>query len=252
MKIGFLLSAFNQEEFILDCLKDLVPFCRDNGHIISAVSVPFKEYKGKNIHYDDTTKILKRLLKDGDIHSVVDEPKYISECKARSLGLSMIKEHDCDFLFLIDSDEIFSHEDLTKIQAYVESSEFIDWWSISYKNFVGEGYLKEPFTPPRVFKIKTRNLTLSHFYFDNDIIYKDEHDLDINYKSLANKIIPESIAWVTHWTWLSTEKNKQKVQYQLEHFGHCSYKWEDGQIKLNDDFFYKNNVAKPNIIYEKD
>jgi len=250
MKIGFMLCAFNQEEFLEGCLQDLVPFCRDNGHIISAVSVPFLEYKDKGIEYDSTTDILKEKVCIGDIHYLVSEPKYITDAEARNFALKPLIEEGCDLIFLIDSDEKFSKSNLENIVSYVKKSEFIDWWSISYKNFVGNGYLEEPFTPPRIFKSKIKNANISHFYFDNDVIYVDDSEQSINYKSLANKIIPSSVAWVPHFTWTNTEKNRLKIEYQNVHNHGCSYKWENNQIKLNEDFYIQTNQIKPTIIYD--
>ena len=250
MKIGFMLCAFNQEEFLDGCLQDLVPFCKEYGHIISAVSVPFLEYKDKGIKYDGTTSILKGKLKNGDIDYLVSDPKYITDAEARNFALKPLLENDCDLIFLIDSDEKFSKLDLENIINYVENSEFIDWWAISYKNYVGNGYLIEPFTPPRIFKVNARGLKASHFYFDNDLLYISKDGSELNYKSLSNKVIPQSIAWVPHFTWTNTERNKLKIEYQNVHNHGCSYKWEDGEVKLNDDFYHRNNLIKPNIVYE--
>ena len=37
----------------------------------------------------------------------------------------------------------------------------------------------------------------------------------------------------------------------MKHYGHCSYKWENGEIKLNDQFYIENNQIKPKIIYDE-
>ena len=251
MKIGFLLCAFNQEHFLDKCLECLVPFAKNGEHIISCVSVPFSEYKDKDINFDATTEILKGKLKNGDIHYLFSEPQYISEAEARTCALKPLIKEGCDYIFLIDSDEQFSLEDFNKLSDYVNKSEFIDWWSISYKNYVGDGYLEDPFTPPRIFKSKIKNGNISHFYFDNDIIYVDNSDQSINYKTLASKTIPASVAWVPHFTWTNTEQNKIKIDYQNKHFGQCSYKWEDNQIKINEDYYIQNNEIKPRIIYDE-
>ena len=246
-----MLCAFNQEEFLDGCLQDLVPFCKENGHIISAVSVPFLEYKNKQIEYDSTTDLLREKLRINDIDYLVSEPKYITDAEARNLALKPLIEEDCDLIFLIDSDEKFSKSHLEDILSYVQKSEFIDWWSISYKNFVGNGYLEEPFAPPRIFKTKVKKINISHFYFDNDLIYVDDNQQPINYKILASKTIPASIAWVPHFTWTNTERNRLKIEYQNVHNHGCSYKWEDNQIKLNEDYYIQTNQIKPKIIYNE-
>jgi hypothetical protein len=247
MKIGFLLCAYNQEEFIDDCLEDLVKFSTKNGHIISAVSVPFAEYKDFEVQADSTTDILRERVQCGDICFLVDSPAYMIEAEARTAALKPLL--GCDLIWLIDSDEKYSYEQLNNIVNFVINSEFINWFSVSLKNYVGDGYLKEPFTPPRIFNNKIKNGKLSHFYYDNDVMYDTKYG-QVNYKTLSSKVIPASVAWVDHFSWINTEKNKLKCDYQNKHFGHCSYKWEDGEVKLNDDFYHRNNLIKPNIVYE--
>jgi len=254
MKIGFLLCAYNQEEFVHDCLKDLVKFSKENGHIISAVSVPFEEYKDMEVEPDDTTEILEQRLIDRDIDFLVDKPKFVSEAEARNNALQlMLLLGDVDAVWMIDSDEIYQYEELEKIQNYVENSEFIDWFTIPFKNYVGEGYLEEPFTPPRIFKTKTRGMELSHFYFDNDLVYK-RGDEEVNYKSLSSKNIPKETVWIKHLSWTNTEKNKSKILYQQKHFAPtgCSYEWDDKKgIVFNDKYFQLTNQQKPKIIYDR-
>lgn len=248
MKIGFLLCAYNQEEFVDDCLENIVKFSKNGGHLISAVSVPFAEYKGVDVEVDSTTDILRKRLLSGDIGSLIDSPAYISEADARTKALKPLL--DCDFIWLIDSDEIYSCQQLNDIMNFVKNSEFIDWFRLSFKNYVGEGYLKEPFTPPRIFNTKTKKGKLARFYYDNDVIYETNNG-EINYQTMSSKLVPASVAWIDHFSWTSTNKNKLKCDYQNKHFGHCSYKWEDGKgIVFDDDYYKKTGEIKPEIIYE--
>jgi glycosyltransferase involved in cell wall biosynthesis len=248
IKIGFLLCAYNQEEFIGDCLKDLVKFSTKNGHLISAVSVPFAEYKDLEVQVDSTTDILRKRLLSGDIDFLTDSPDHMAEADARTAALKPLL--DCDLIWLVDSDEIYSYEQLNDIANFVENSEFINWFSLSFKNYVGEGYLKEAFTPPRIFNTKIKNGKLSHFYYDNDVMYDTKYG-QVNYKVMSSKLVPASVAWIDHLSWTNTDKNKLKCDYQNKHFGHCSYKWEDGQgIIFDDNYYKKTGELKPEIIYE--
>ena len=255
MKIGFLLCAYNQEEFIHDCLRDLVKFSKENGHIISAASVPFKEYEDMGVESDDTTNILKERLFWMDIDYLIDEPKFISEAEARTLALNPILEEECTHLFMLDSDEIFSYEQLNNIVNFIAKDPFIDWYSISYKNYVGNGYLEEPFTPPRIFKVNVKGGKLKEFYWDNDLVYEIDGE-KVDYKSLSNKIVPKEIANPDHFSWTNTEKNKSKIKYHEIHFGPpkgtgCSYKWDETQgIIINPEYYQKIGQTPPKIIYE--
>jgi hypothetical protein len=248
MKIGFLLCAYNQEEFIHDCLRDLVKFSKENGHVISAASVPFKEYEDMGVEVDDTTEILRKKV-GGDIDYLVDSPQFISEAEARTLALKPLLEEGCTYVHLIDSDEVYSYDNLNNIVNYLARDEFIDWYSVCLKNYVGEGYLEEPFTPPRIFKVKSRKGALTHFYFDNDVIYGE-----VSYKGLSNKVIPKEIAFVPHFSWTNTEKNKAKIAYQSRHFSHfagCGYQWDEERgVVFNEEYYKKTGQPMSKIIVE--
>ena len=98
MKIGFTIIGFNQEEFIEECLKDLVPFCKDNKHLISVVSIPFVEYQDKVIEYDNTIQVLTDRLHKGDIDFLSTEPQFITEAECRNIASKPLLENDCDII----------------------------------------------------------------------------------------------------------------------------------------------------------
>jgi hypothetical protein len=56
---------------------------------------------------------------------------------------------------------------------------------------------------------------------------------------------------VKHLTWMH-ENGKSKYEYQMKHFGACSYKWnyQKNELEFNEDFFIRNNVTKPKINQE--
>lgn len=255
MKIGFLLCAYNQEEHIFECLKNLVKFSKDNGHLISAVSVPFAEYKDFNVEVDNTTSILKEKLNKGDIDYLVDEPKFISEAEARTAALKPLITN-CDTLFLIDADEVFSYEDFENIVNFTQKDPFIDWYSISYKNYVGDGYLKEPFCPPRIFKMNCSAGKLARFYYDNDVVYEKfvgEDRISTSYKELSSKNVMKSVANPKHYSWTNTEKNRLKIEYQKTRWGEngCGYKWDEKRgVIFNENFYKENSIPLPKIILD--
>ena len=58
-KFGIIFCGYNTEEYVLESIE---PFLKRDNHIVSAVSVPFKEYKGIDLLHDHTTDLLRELV----------------------------------------------------------------------------------------------------------------------------------------------------------------------------------------------
>ncbi len=251
MKIGILLTAYNQKEYIDDCMEGLIAFKESNYVTISCVSVPFKEYKEISSEDDGTRDTVAHYHERGYIDYLFTHPDFISEAEARNLALQPLLDSGCDYILLVDADEIYDNKHLKDIFEFVDSCEFIAWWTIALKNFWGEGYIKEPFCPPRIFKTRLESgLKLSKFYFDNEVFYSNsEHN--ISFENLPKQDISKEVAWIPHYSWLNNEKTKTKIIYQEKHFSHgagCSYKWGENGIEINEEYYRKTGEKKPTII----
>ncbi len=255
MKIGVLFCAYNCVETVHDAMMPWVfcrlqKFCGDE-FIISAVSVPFKEYEKMGMEEDQTTRFLAGLLKRDHIDYLADKPKYITEAAARNLALEPLLAANVDLVILWDGDEIPALEQVMAIINFIKSDPWCVWFSFSYKNYVFDNktYLLEAFTPPRAFRVKTIGHEMVSFSWDNDITYKSlNNNIYVDYRKLPTKIIPKSVAWIKHLTWLNSPKTKRKVAYQKEHFlGQCSYKWnnEKNCLEFDPDYFARHRIALP-------
>lgn len=257
MRIGILFCAYNCEETIHQSLAGWLEAKKSKvgGHeyIISAVSIPFQEYKDIDQNADSTPQILGEYVESNKVDYLVTGPKFISESKARDLALEPLLTENLDLVILFDGDEIITVEQILNIINFIQLDPWCSWFSFSYKNYVFDTntYLVDPFTPPRAFRVKTNGYTLAGFNWDNDTVYKnDMHNEYIFFKNLPTKTIPSSIAWIKHLTWLNNEKTKKKIAYQLSHFkGVCSYQWniEKNCLEFNRDFYLKNNLPIPLI-----
>jgi hypothetical protein len=51
-------------------------------------------------------------------------------------------------------------------------------------------------------------------------------------------------------TWLHSN-GKEKYEYQIKHFGECSYEWnyETNKLEFNKDFFDRKSILPP-IVYK--
>tara|TARA_R110000824_G_C15205116_1_gene676073 strand:- start:32 stop:808 length:777 start_codon:yes stop_codon:yes gene_type:complete len=254
---GIIFCGYNTEDYVL---KSIDPFLKRENHIVSAVSVPFAEYKGIDSFHDHTTDLLRELVNQGRLKYLVDFPQYTSEAEARNNALFYLKKYNLDYIWLVDSDEFYTEEDIEKIENYVESSNK-NLFKLSLKNHVFDldRYLEEPFCPPRIFKTKIAIpeledfIKLENFYWDNDICYAYEGKT-VRYDQIEDlDTIPQDVAYIPHYTWLNDRIGKRKVDYQHRHFGHCGYKWNNTKhcLEFDEEFHQKNNIPIPKVICSK-
>jgi len=253
MKIGIIYCAYNCANFLSEGISTFIK-AKQNGLInnISVVSVPFIEYFNIKLEEDSTIEILKNLKIDNHIDALFIEPKFIKESDARDLCLQYLKSVNCDAVWMVDGDELYTDEDIKNIINFVTDNPKNYWYSINFKNYIFDAkQWIDGFCPPRIFKTNVGLLSIDKFYWDNDIVYKDIDNNFFNYKCLENITIPQNIANIKHMTWLHTN-GRQKYEYQLAHFGHCGYKWnyEVNKLEINTDFYLKNNLQIPTINYE--
>lgn len=249
--IGVLFTGYNTEKYVEQSLQTWANAKLDRlmGYefLISAVSVPFLEYKDDQ-YKDSTQDILWEFYNGRLIDHLITEPEYVKEHIARDKALQWLLSHGVDTVILWDSDEIATESQLEEILTKVELDRWTSWFSIQYRNFIfdGETYLEQPFTPPRIFRVNTNGHALDRFAWDNDPVYCINHyengqavKREVSYKELPSKLIRNEP--VKHMTWLH-ENGKRKVEYQLKHFnGICGYKWNEEKncLEFNDEYYKK-------------
>lgn len=259
-KFGIIVAAYECHEGLEERLR---PFKRENFYI-SVVHSCFKEMHemGASILSNDKTDLLLEQLQAYgliDYLTVLKQPVE-SEAAARNAALNaLITRQKIDYIFILDgSDEVFSDKEVLDIVKYVNSKPEIAVFSINYKNYVfsRHQYITD-FAPKRIFKMEVFNgkrLTGQGFYFDNDFYYFDPAEKIVKDTELASKRIPRSIAQPQHFSWSDSERSKQKVFYQEQHFKNsgCSYRWNHqlNKLEFNLDFFKRNNLALPTVYEE--
>lgn len=250
-KYGIIFCGYNNEDTVIRAIS---PFLGDSRFVIAAVSIPFAEYIDQEEKEDRTIEVLREFHRQGEIKYFIDNPRYIKEHEARNLALDCLKREGCEFYFMVDSDELFTKENLDNIEKFIDKDKPSDWWRLSLKNYVFDDktYLKEPFCPPRIFRAKTEYLYNPSFYWDNDIQYFKSHGEPISYSFLPNQTIPKEVAWIKHLTWMNNEASKRKRDYQIAHFGGiCSFDWDEEKgLIFNEEYFKINGKGIPETITE--
>lgn len=249
MKIGIIYCAYNCFSFASESIKPFIQAKKDNLiSKISCVSVPFAEYFNIRHENDNTTEFLFSLEKQLLIDKVFDEPKYLQEHEARDLCLQYLRHNGCDLIWLVDGDEFYTQNDILNIIKFVEENPEYCWYSINFKNYIFDGkQWIDGFCPPRIFKSRFKTNKINSFFWDNDIVYEQNNE-GLSYQNLSHLEIPRDTCHIKHLTWLH-ENGKLKYEYQIKHFGACSYKWnyEKNELEFDENFFLKNKIAKPNI-----
>ncbi len=272
MKLGVIYCCYGNPEYIDDCLDPWIEAKKTNNILIAAVHGQFKEYHELGIPDNDIESIrqLSILYREGNkIENLYVQNHYSSfthyqsEAEIRDKGLQWLLQQNCDYIWLLDNDEFYTVGQINNIINYIQKEEFIDWFSILFKNYIFSGReWISGFCPPRIFKVNLldKDLKLNNFYWDNDVKYlagincKLVGDTTLwSYKGLSNKSIPNNLlsGGIKHLTWLHTN-GKLKYEYQMKHFGHCGYKWnyDTNQLEFNLEFHQKNNIPLPEINYE--
>jgi hypothetical protein len=241
VKIGVLLCAYNTPT-LGACLR---PWKEIPNTVISAVSVPFKEFlEVPGFKKDEATpEILRALKASGEIDSVFTEPEFIIEAEAKTLPLLRLKELGVDLIWCVDADEIYDSEQIKKTIKFIENDEFSYSFSAWYKNFVFDTntFYEQKF-PNRIFRAKD----VLRFYHDCDTCFSVNDGVK-PYNQLPQRDVPPNILKVDHFTWLSDERSKFKCEYQQKHFGQCSYTWNhnENRLEFDRDYYKKHKILPP-------
>ncbi len=259
MKIGLVLAVYNAMDYLQECLDPWIEFpCVE----IACVHCCFKENHENQEPIesaDKTHEFLQIYQKKNFIQYFEFLEKSAFEHEARNYAVKHLLEQSVDFIWTIGADEIYTIEQIHSIIKYLEKDEFTSWFSIYHKNFTFDNKIWiDGFCPPRIFRVNTPSFKLKEFFWDDDIHYtcKTTNALS-SYRHFPTKNIPKNIALINHYTWLSNERSRKKVEYQAKHFAPprgagCSFRWnyEQNKLEFNLDYYNKVGQSLPELNYE--
>ena len=64
--------------------------------------------------------------------------------------------------------------------------------------------------------------------------------------------VPENLTFIKHYSWLSNERSRLKIEYHQKHFGACSFIWNYNQNKIEINYPYYNMTGYSKPILQKD
>jgi hypothetical protein len=220
------------------------------GHewVICAVSVPFTGFDAGE--YDETRFQLCIHRLTGSVDNLIAQDEPIAETEARGAALKWLEGQGCRYTWQADADEFYTVDQIAAITRFVEARPHVDWFRLSFKNlvFTPDQYLAEPFTPPRIHKVHNcGGYVAAGFHQDNNVYYErpwnQERVLDTQ---LPSVLVPKSVAFIAHETWLNNDRSRRKVAYQQARGWNCSFAWDDAQGGL----IFNPNLPEPEIVQE--
>ena len=259
MKIGIIYVAYGCKDYVVPSLTPWIELKKENQDnndaiiSIAAVSMPFEKFSGTE---DGTLEILHDFCAKQEVDKVFTCDFPVKETEARTKALRYFVEQGFDLIIQWDADEFATVEQLKRIIAEVEGNPFDVWFKISYKNYVcsDKTYLKSPFQPARIFRLKTNTGAIADsFWDDNNVQYRLGTQLIRDIDAFPCNIIPKSIGWIRHLTWLNNERSKKKVEYQVARGWTCSYSWnyETNQLEFNKEYYKKNMLPPPILLNDE-
>lgn len=225
---------------------------------IAAVSGMFKEYAelgydAEALDVETASELLRREKYPFDYLYVINNPyslsdqgelRFFSEAETRDFALSYLLSEKVDAVWMLDGDEIYTAVQIESIVSYICENDLVDWYAINFKNYIFDGHVwADGFHPPRIFRTD-RHGGIQQFCSDNVILYRDGS------KTIDHPgaIIPEDVAHIRHLTWLH-QNGRKKYEYQMRHFGECSYRWnyQESKLELNEEYYRKYGLPMPTL-----
>lgn len=259
MKIGIIAQGRNCANVLIDVLTPWLEAMKKHDIHICLTTATFKEMKVLGAYPYNSDGTLRMFEEYKSLYpkniSIVKFDDYVTEAHSRGQAAKVLLNMGVDLIWMLDlSDEYYTVEQIDNIIKFVKGEPFCTWFRLSFKNYVFDEntYLIQPFTPPRIWRTNIGGYKLHDCVYDNDFSYLNAIGAQISDKSLSNYIIPKSVAWIKHYSWLSDARGKQKCAYQNLHFGHsagCSYRWNDekNRLEFNEEYFKKQGLMKPEI-----
>lgn len=248
MRIGIQILAYNCHDRIDRLLEPWRQAKKLLDLKIWVGSGQFKLYKDLGFP-DRNQKTLERI--QNEFSDVVDflwtpgNDGHTSDQGTRSESLTWFKEQNIDLLWVVDSDEFYTKDDIFEVLKWVLSNDHFNWYEMSFKNLVGNCTSYLDFNVGRLAWFQ-RDGGVSSFYFDCHFLIGET-----DYRSYPGGIIPTSVAQPLHYTWTNSlnsgVSSQDKILYQNHFYSDgCGYVTkENGTIDFNVDFFSQKGMPVP-------
>ena len=158
MKIGVLLTAYNCESYIDDCLAPWLKLRDEYNFVIACNSGMFKDYLELGISEKNEGTLKKLIQKNLDYLTSISGKNLIDEDYSRDISLDFLnggrfgRGVKCDLLIVIDGDEVFTEQNIRDILDFVMKNPDHDGYKINFKNHtINKGLFTYDYEHVRIF-----------------------------------------------------------------------------------------------------
>ena len=68
--------------------------------------------------------------------NVFNPEERLKEAEARTLPLKHLLKQGCDLIWILDGDEFYTRDEITKTLNFVKQNNLVDWYKINFKNYI--------------------------------------------------------------------------------------------------------------------
>lgn len=247
MKVGILLSAYDCERYIERCLAPWISLKESMDIVIAAGCGQWLKFKQAGVPptKDRTFEILTNSNVD---FLFKNEGNVLSEEQSRETLLRFLQTQDCDLIWVLDGDEVYSIEEIIRTLDYVSQNPDANVFTIHFKNYV----IRYPlyvdwFVKPVIYREGVHG-GLNEFEFDTNANYRFR-----KHSETKHNLIPLRVTFPEHFTWLEDDKRSfEKVihqEYKFSHLGEegtrCGFRIEGDKLKFNERYYDRVGQAIP-------
>jgi len=201
IKWGVHIIALNDTDFLEATIRMFQPFVDK-----IVISIGEKGWFGDIKNDGSAEKIIKSLTDEFNNIKLI---KGIWETETEQRNDTMYYLNECEYIFIVDADEMWSSGDIVRTKEYVESKQsyniFRANWNTRFKNINWRVDPKEPFKPIVVVKKRTK------FTEHRDVKSTEE---------TSSTLIPEQIALIEHFSYLRSDD--EKIKEKISTFSHAN------------------------------
>lgn len=218
---------------------------------ICAVSALFKEYAdlGQKYSNDYDSEVLSAYEKSKAIDKYIEyKERPILDFESRNIAFNYLNSWKPDLYWQLDSDEFYNYQEILNAINYIKNNNLFDYYRIRFKNFFGKESDKTyvtNFNPTRIIW-NIKNNGVKKWRWDNDVDFNN----GARTPETSNITIPQSIISPRHYSWTyrdSPDKIIQKINYQHKAIGCCSYKFDDGKLNFDNQYYLRIGQSLPKI-----
>lgn len=247
MRLGVVVSVLNGKEYLNEFLFPWIKAREDLDIKIAFLDASFQSSSESGNSTDGTLEALNLAMDNKHIDFLGICEAGHTEAEVRNVGAGILIDIKCDFILTTAVDEIFTLNQIQRIYDYLSRDQTFHLYYLQYKNFINtrKTYIKG-FCPKRIWRTDFSGLRFGGFRFDDDGFFLNSSGDIILDENVKSEVISD--IEINHYTWLDNETSRKKIEYQNRRGWTCSYKWDNGKVVFNEDYY--RNKTKP-IIYNE-